>query len=93
MGKWGDNGTYLTLWDCGDDVCDCHQPQLVRQTKRDDGGGYKSEMLWEGTFHSQPSAEEWEEFRREGREAMEKYKPDFVDDFFNDPPPAKEEKE
>lgn len=82
--KWGDSGTYLTLWHCGDDVCDCYQPQLFRQTPHPDGRGYKFDMIWEGTFHSQPSAEEWEEFRKEGAEAIEKYKPDFIDDFFKD---------
>lgn len=41
------------IWWCEDEICDCTQPEIVRQTPQP-GGFYKFERLWEGTFVSGP---------------------------------------
>lgn len=84
--KWGDPGTYLVVWHCGDDVCDCYQPKLETRGRREiNGVSYDSFLLNEievGPFHSEPGESEWIAMKKAFDEAKEKYKPDFVQDFY-----------
>ena len=46
------------IWWCGDPVCDCTRPQIIRwiaPTRSGEPGsyGWHQELLWEGTFVSQ----------------------------------------
>lgn len=68
------------IWYCGDDECDCTQPQIVTRTPRPLRGGgtvYDKKVLWEGTFLSESFAytsDELEELQyRPLREACERY--------------------
>lgn len=55
------------LWWCGDEVCDCRQPQIVQKTPNLAVGSpwYRVQTLWEGTFRSEPSSDELAALRRE----------------------------
>ena len=50
-----------SMWWCGDDDCDCWQPQIDRLTPNFKGGypWIHREEVWRGDFHSQPEASEW----------------------------------
>lgn len=59
------------IWGCGDEVCDCYQPQITKILPHvpPRPPWIRREKVWEGTFHSQPEPEEWEQMKRELREA------------------------
>lgn len=62
------------IWNCGDDVCDCNQPQIHRITPNDNCGypWIKRERLWEGTF--QTDGEGLKLMKKELKEAVDKYR-------------------
>jgi hypothetical protein len=81
MGGMDPYETWLTtrvraeMWWCGDEHCNCTQPQIDRITPNHDAGypWIKRERLWEGEFQSDASAEESLAQWRELIAAAEKY--------------------
>ena len=62
---------YGELWWC-DDECDCNHPRVVvcYPVYHDIGSHtYRYEMLWEGEYISQPTAEEYERLEKDLRDA------------------------
>ena len=80
MKEWGEPGTYLTIWDCGDDVCDCHQVQLAQRETKHGIRALLTKILWEGTFFSGPSEQDWEQIKKELVFAAWEFDPDFIQD-------------
>jgi hypothetical protein len=74
-------GDYLRtrayLWSCGDDECDCYQPvveRLYRNRLSSLAGAVWSVRVWEGSFHSQPDADEMATMRAELAAAIEYFR-------------------
>jgi len=63
------------LWWCGDETCDCVQPQITLITPNHPyyPPWIKRETKWMGTYHSQPEPEEMEQMKQELREASKKF--------------------
>ena len=70
--KIGESENIAEMWYCGDDICNCHQPQINKYTMRENGF-YKMERLWEGTFHSDPDLDEMESMKLELEEAKKRF--------------------
>lgn len=51
---WEQSYVYATIWNCGDDDCQCYQPRIYRSSPNlKVGRPWRiQEMLWEGTFAS-----------------------------------------
>jgi hypothetical protein len=71
-------GTYLILWDCGDDWCNCYQVHLNTRGPKNGIPCFllKSEEISE--FHSSPEPEDWREMQLAFERAIVERKPDFV---------------
>jgi hypothetical protein len=52
VGEWRRPRLVAEVWWCGDDWCDCTQPQIVRITPNTDAGypWVRREAVWEGEF-------------------------------------------
>jgi len=61
------------FWHCGDEVCDCWCPQIELRGRNDRWPHALISIVWEGTFHSEPTSEEYAEQRAELREACKRY--------------------
>ena len=59
------------IWHCGDEVCDCYQPQitLIKPHNPPMPPWIVREQRWAGAFFSQPGEEEWVQMKTELREA------------------------
>ena len=59
------------IWGCGDEVCDCWQPQitLIKPHNPPRPPWILRETVWEGTFRSWPELAEWDAMRAELRAA------------------------
>lgn len=54
------------IWHCGDDTCDCNQAVIVKGIRFLGRNAHVSEeRVWEGTFFSEPTADDWVTIRRE----------------------------
>jgi hypothetical protein len=80
--KTQDTITVVRLWYCGDDDCECYQPQWERRGPKTINGTTWPEYLIEcypvGDFHSRPEKYEWMQMRKQFEKAVELYKPDKV---------------
>ena len=45
------------MWYCGDEVCNCHQPQITER----DAQGHLIREIESGPFRSEPEHDEWKE--------------------------------
>jgi hypothetical protein len=48
--RWNTPRLEAELWWCGDEVCDCTKPQIVRISPGNQYPWVKREAVWEGTF-------------------------------------------
>jgi predicted DNA-binding protein (UPF0278 family) len=57
---WASTRLEAIIWWCGDDECDCTQPQIDRVTPNLSEGypWIRRETVWRGTFHSKPDADQ-----------------------------------
>jgi hypothetical protein len=65
---WQQTWLVASIWYCGDeDFCDCSQPviELVYPNRQVGPPWVHRERVWEGTFHSQATGDEYREQRRE----------------------------
>lgn len=64
------------IWWCGDEECDCNQSVIEEVSKKRVRGLFvhPRKRLWEGTFISQPSAQEMDQLNLELKEECEKRK-------------------
>ena len=63
INHWRSEHVYAEMWWCGDEVCDCHQGQIIRNTPNFDSGWpwVHRDVLWRGKFVSEPTPEEMDE--------------------------------
>lgn len=63
------------IWRCGDEVCDCWQPQITLISPHDPPmpPWIRRDRKWEGTFISDPDNSELQDIRSELRTAAAKY--------------------
>jgi hypothetical protein len=52
--RWTRGGYLAQMWWCGDDHCDCHQPQIIKWTPNRRAGfpWITRAALWQGTFET-----------------------------------------
>lgn len=63
-----------TIWFCGDEICDCNQAVIIKVITFVGRNPHRSqERVWEGTFFSEPTTEDWVTIRRELVEAADRY--------------------
>lgn len=61
---------YLRLWHCGDEICDCWQPQIERRIVNSWVGARLMDVPWTGTFFTEGGdSDDWTLARQEGRRA------------------------
>jgi hypothetical protein len=62
--EWLKEEVYGKLWWCGDEDCDCHQPEIVKVGPDHQRGYPRREViiLWQGTFMSEPTAEDFNQW-------------------------------
>lgn len=73
--SWLKKWLVAEIWNCNDEYCDCHQPQISRVSPSFKAGypWVKRERIWEGTFISAPSLREYRRLERELSEAKERF--------------------
>ena len=49
------------MWYCGDDECNCHQPQIIENMSHTSFRHGIWKNVWEGTYHSDPDYDELKE--------------------------------
>jgi hypothetical protein len=65
--NWGRTYLEAQIWHCGDEICNCYQPQ-IDEISPNCSAGYpwiRRKEIWRGTFCSDPSHEEYEAMIRE----------------------------
>lgn len=72
MGHLGDSvklreDVYVSLWNCGDEVCCCFQPRVVLTCGLDFNhpAWTPAKLLWAGDFNSGPDYEEFESLKQQ----------------------------
>lgn len=53
------------MWYCGDDICDCHQPEIIENMPHPTLRNGIWKTIWSGNFKSEPDSvelkEQWDE--------------------------------
>jgi len=67
---------YGSIWWCGDDICDCYQPQIEHISPNNIAGPpwLRRETLWTGEFITGASWEEKRQIRKELADKMREMK-------------------
>lgn len=73
--EWNRPRIVASMWWCGDEVCNCTQPQIELRKPNHEAGypWVRIVGLWKGTFHSEASYEESREQRAELTRAAAQY--------------------
>lgn len=71
MDTWSSTWLEAYMWHCGDDHCNCFQPRIDRVRPGVHRPWIKRELVWEGTFHSDPDCHEYEQQVDELKRAAE----------------------
>ncbi len=80
LDHWGKTWLRAFMWYCGDDVCNCSQPKIIKQSPNWNMGypWVRQDSVWEGTFRS--DGEDYELLVQELKDAAARYDIPLTDD-------------